>query len=215
MGDSESNCNDLVFSNDGKMLITGWEEGCLKAHGVPEVMDIRKTITGVISVESLSLQKSGLLFVNSGSDNSYPRSVRVWSIDSWDKVKVPAFDNSNEDIIRKKIMTSSDERFLACYEDNRIVIRDLPQGWEAWKYFEYGIMPVANDFSLSPIDSSLVVLVGVNSDRSRMLFYERVTDKCIGELVGHQDAINTVAVSPDGRFIATGSDDCTAKIWQL
>ena len=213
--ETSSNCNDLVFSNDGKTLITGWEDGCLKVHDVPEIMDIRKTISGIISVESLSLQKNGLIFVNFGSDNSYPRFVRVWRVDSWDKVKVPAFDSTNEDIIRKKIMTSLDERFLACYEDNRIVIRHLPQGWEDWKYFEPGIMPVANDFSLSPVDSSLVVMVGVNSDRSRMLFYDRVTDKCLGALVAHQDAINAVAVSLDGRFIATGSDDCSAKIWQL
>src|SRR6202040_467325 len=32
-------------------------------------------------------------------------------------------------------------------------------------------------------------------------------------LRGHMDRVNSVAFSPDGRRIVTGSSDCTAKIW--
>lgn len=34
-------------------------------------------------------------------------------------------------------------------------------------------------------------------------------------LVGHSDEVNTVAVSRDGKTIASGSDDKTVKLWQL
>ena len=33
--------------------------------------------------------------------------------------------------------------------------------------------------------------------------------------VGHQDGVNCVAFSPDGKWLATGSDDKSAKVWEL
>ncbi len=34
-------------------------------------------------------------------------------------------------------------------------------------------------------------------------------------LEGHTSGIDSVAVSPDGRFIVSGSDDKTAKVWDI
>ncbi len=37
--------------------------------------------------------------------------------------------------------------------------------------------------------------------------------KQIALLKGHEGAINTISWSPDGRFIATGSDDASVMVW--
>ena len=37
----------------------------------------------------------------------------------------------------------------------------------------------------------------------------------IGILEGHTDAVRSVSFSPDGRTIATGSDDGTVLLWEL
>ena len=36
---------------------------------------------------------------------------------------------------------------------------------------------------------------------------------CISVLRGHTDCINSVAISPDGKYIASASDDETIRIW--
>ena len=34
-------------------------------------------------------------------------------------------------------------------------------------------------------------------------------------LLGHTDPINSVALTPDGKWALTGSDDKTARLWEL
>jgi WD40 repeat protein len=34
-------------------------------------------------------------------------------------------------------------------------------------------------------------------------------------MAGHSDDVGSVAFSPDGKWLATSSDDRTAKLWRL
>ena len=215
-GDSE--CNDLVFSRDSKILITGWEAGGLKVHNVPKITAIHNTVgTEYGQLESLVLSEGDLLFANFRYFNGrYAEYIgRIWNTSDWEKVRIIAFENARNYIPRKNVSLSPDGIFLACQENDAVMIRELPEGSEYWKYHEYGNMPAVHDFTLSPSDSSLIILAGENSNRGRLLFYDMVTNQRIADLEGHFDTINSVAMSRDGRFIATGSDDCRAKIWQL
>lgn len=36
----------------------------------------------------------------------------------------------------------------------------------------------------------------------------------ISQLEGHTDIVQSVAFSPDGKYLATGSGDNTTKIWE-
>ncbi len=40
-------------------------------------------------------------------------------------------------------------------------------------------------------------------------------DKSRSPYIGHSDSINVIAVSPDGKLVATGSDDKTVQVWQV
>jgi hypothetical protein len=48
-----------------------------------------------------------------------------------------------------------------------------------------------------------------------MLSEDNISAVCVATLAGHSDRVNSVAFDPTGRFVATSSDDKTAKIWRL
>ena len=44
--------------------------------------------------------------------------------------------------------------------------------------------------------------------------WEAATGKAIGEPLRHEEAVNSAAFSPDGRFVVTASSDGTARVWE-
>jgi WD40 repeat protein len=50
--------------------------------------------------------------------------------------------------------------------------------------------------------------------RAKAMLWD-LSEKQITELIGHQDAVTTVSFSPNGEYIATTSEDCTARLWDL
>ena len=38
---------------------------------------------------------------------------------------------------------------------------------------------------------------------------------CMCMHLGHTDEVKTVAISPDGKYIVSGSDDKSIKVWEL
>ena len=47
------------------------------------------------------------------------------------------------------------------------------------------------------------------------MLWDAVTGAKLETLIGHSSQIQSVAFSPDGQLLATGSEDNTAKIWAV
>jgi WD40 repeat protein len=49
--------------------------------------------------------------------------------------------------------------------------------------------------------------------RGPIKLWDVATQKEIGELLGHTEPVNALCFSPDGKILASGSDDHTVKLW--
>lgn len=65
--------------------------------------------------------------------------------------------------------------------------------------------------AFSPVDNSLVASAG-GHDSIKLWDLQENTVKT---LTGHKDKVNSVAFSPDGKLLVSGSEDSTIKIWDV
>ncbi|MFN2367941.1 MAG: hypothetical protein ABR605_03175 [Desulfurivibrionaceae bacterium] len=94
--------------------------------------------------------------------------------------------------------------------DGRVGIWKVADGSKLHTLGEYRQV---SDVSFSP-DGQRVICAATDSGKNEVLhIWDYQAEKVRVELEGHSQKINTVAYSPNGKMIASGSDDNTLRTW--
>lgn len=99
--------------------------------------------------------------------------------------------------------------FQASFGQVRQVV-DSGEGWVV-----DGLPGKVTDLVISPDQATLYVGSGTTGLRGNVTAIDVATGKILFELSGHRDAIYTLAISGDGRTLATGSYDREVIVWDL
>lgn len=133
------------------------------------------------------------------------KAIRLWDVQTGKKLRALTG--------HEKYVAS-----LACSPDGRLLASGSGDGsarlWEVatgkqlqvFKGFPYEVA-----VAFSP-DGGTLAVWSLDKQRSVHL-YDVATGEKMGELTGHQDAVRSVAFSPDRKWIATASRDKTIKLW--
>lgn len=223
---------DVAFLPDCKKMVTCGNCGYLHIHNVPQINSSQRheVIHTLSSLSTLSCEISSIdvarngffaCSITKGNTTFLPvtisekdtTSVHLWRTPWWTKVELNELENEPLDEIRD-ISLSNDGKYLATCEHGVANVWKLPRGrnqHEIYREEGHGISAV----TFSPNDSSLLVCADEGFEECKMLYFDVDSRSEIQSQFAHPQTINSISMSPDGRYIATGSDDCTAKIWQL
>jgi WD40 repeat protein len=158
--------------------------------------------------------------------NATDRTVALWDAETCKKIRT---FGEGERIRTYGVALSADAKVLASMgHDNKVRLWDVASGKntvtvdahvaESYLGGKEGTFPA---MCLSA-DAKLLATAdlpeykdktGRNGARARI--YDAKTGKELAQLKGHSDVIASVAFSPDGKLIATGSLDGSIKIWSL
>ena len=192
----EGAVNCLAFSQDGKLLFSGSDDGTIKIFSSPQgsLKDTLKPEMG--DIKALAVSPKGMLAAG---------GLKLQFLDASGKVL-----KDNDDYLYgiKHLAFSPDGKLLAAATgmEKRLEL------WNAETLEEAGSIKDSdwvNCVTFTP-DGKQVVTGG-----TAIKIWDPVSGACLKTLEGHTDEIYAVDVSPDGKYIASASNDKTVNIWAL
>ncbi len=206
--------NSVAFSPDGKFVLTGGDDGVARLWDIGLAKELHAFIGHTQSVTSVVFSPDGKLVLTGSAD----RTAKLWDAETGQLLHTLA---ANTEGVATAVF-SPDGKYLITsgglfssigYVSNSTLLWEVSNGQQV-RVFNLGPYDTYNDTSsivaFSP-DGNKVVIKGFTYDDA--ILFDVKTGRQICDFIGSLAYVTSVAFSPDGRYVLTGSEDRTARLW--
>jgi len=209
----------IAVSKDGQSLASTEvsQEGFLIHLWNLRTREHIRTLRGHSShVTAMAFSPDGRFFASGSMDNT----LRIWDLETGEELHrcsspgPPNPDFPQEAWVLDVAFTSDGRYILAAHRADGVIVWDAKTG-QIVRRFE-GTKGEEWTVAVSP-DDLLAASAGWDSDAGAGIIrlWDVSSGRQVAELAGHTSLVRTVRFSPDGRHLASGSQDHTLRVWNV
>lgn len=192
----------LAFTADGHTLLASSNDHSVRFWDVASGRELKKIAAHPVPVTALALAPDDKSFATAGS--FMDGRVRLWSFPAGS----PTWGVS-DDVAYWALAFSPDGRELAAGGSfGSVTLLSAADGSER------GTLTMGDVFvpalAYTPDGRRLAA-----ADASTIQIFDPGSGSVLSRLAGHAGTVFSIAASPDGRYLASGSDDGTARLWRF
>jgi WD40 repeat protein len=191
----------VAYSHDGKRLFSSADDGSVcvwEGDGAEPVQRLEGHLGGVLSV---AVSANDKLLLSGGRDGT----VRVWDLVELAEI---ACYKGQRGWVESVLFVGNDRYAMSAGRDGRMLRWNLDSGKLV------GEMTRGSWLS-NAVASPDGMRVYVADNTWAVTCWDVPEAKMLSAVKGHAQAVSAVALSPDGKYLVTGSADATLLVWDL
>ncbi len=200
----------VVISPNGQILASGSADRTIKLWDITSGQEIRTLISHSFSILSLAISPDGKILASGSAD----RTIKLWDLNTGEEIRTWDFESGFV--------------FAVCFHPNGQMLFSSHEGDRTIKLWNlltqeviYTIHTDAEVVSLVISPDGQILAGGGGYSGSRVIgMWEVNAGKAIASFdassnnsIYHHRIVYSVAFSPDGQTLASGSKDTTVKLW--
>ncbi|MEA5605463.1 serine/threonine-protein kinase [Nostoc sp. UHCC 0252] len=196
----------VSFSPDGQILATASDDKTIKLWQVETLKEICTLLGHSHAVKSVAFSPDGQILAS----GSWDKTIKLWDINTGREL----ITITGHQLQVSSVAFSPDGKLLASASyDRTIRLWQIPRRGRGAGSREQGDMNSA-ELKDYPQGAEAIPLFPL-PPAPLPLVENRPCYSLLSTLSGHAWAVLTVAFSPNGKILATGSDDNTIKLWEV
>lgn len=223
--------NCLTYSADGRFIVYGGDDKIVHFWDIEKAQESLSFQGHTNSINAIAVSKDGQYVISAGKDYS----IRLWNLNTDNFISsTPRIWNSTIPEKAEATCANGKRKAFWDYEDNVVCIRTTSGVRDFYLWNSY--LTDVDFFTFSPNGENLLMLSNnmeicicrhlsdLEKEVKRRadshpwysepeIFAPEEQDLLI--LKGHTGVVRCAAYSPDGEYVASGSEDYTLRIWNV
>ncbi len=205
--------SSLALSSDNAFLVSGSNDKTVKLWDLKNAKEVRTLSGHEDAVNTVAISPDNEIIASGSKD----KSIKLWNLKSGKLIK--SFPLQEKEI--SKIVFSPDGKFLATSADcikiwNALTGKELRQIGKDGKHFQaFGTIAFSPDGRTIATEGHPQSGANYSSYNYTIRLWDAHTGQPLNVMSGHTDHIASLAFSPDGKTLASGSWDTTVKLWNV